>query len=176
MKITAILLATAMLSACGGQPEPERRPFTVQEGFSHAVAGMAPLPLRVESRMRAPFARVVLAVKKGVDRAGEYIESDGGYWQTPEEFLAFGGECRGYAVTYYYYLYRNGVADSDMQLLVVQIKSNGIFHAILRVEHGGRVYVLDNRAGGIEGRQWLRQYKVLYGFNRLGATDYRGKI
>lgn len=162
-----------MLCSCGGQPDPVRAPFTVEDGFNHALAAMAPLPLRRESRTRAPFARVVQAVKQGVDRAGKYLEGDDGYWQTPEEFIAFGGKCRGYAVTYYYYLYRNGVADAEMQMLVVKIKSNGLIHALLKVEHGGRVYVLDNRASSIEGRKWLKQYRVLYAVNRIGATDYR---
>ena len=168
------LLVMLALGACAPRaPEPERLPFTVDEGFHHAMAGMDDLPLRERSHTRAAFSRVVRAVGQAVARV-PYQAWAVGYWQTPAEFVRDGGACGGYASTSYYYLYRNGVADAEMRLLVVQVRATGEYHALLRVDHGGRVYVLDNMAKGVQGAAWLERYKVVYAINRIGGQAYGG--
>ena len=141
------------------------------DGFAHGISEMNGMPITKKTRVRdlAAVAARVNRIWNGV----AYLDWDAGYWATPTEFKREGGQCRDYAVAKYQALYGLGVADADMEVLGVIIRSTGQAHAVLRVHHGRQVFVLDNLHKAIYGERTLeRHYRVVGGVNRIGFKEY----
>jgi predicted transglutaminase-like cysteine proteinase len=136
-------------------------------GWLHAIAEMHGQPITFHSRPIPDFGEQLARVNREINRV-QYTQVFEAYWETPSEFLKYGGQCRDYAVAKYAQLHELGVADADMALTVVRIKATGEYHAVLLVQHGGAVYVLDNLKRTVQGAARLKDFEIVYFINRIG--------
>jgi len=97
---------------------------------------------------------------------------DVGYWETPYEFLARGGQCQDYAIAKYFALKASGVPESDLRFVVVRDLQRRLDHAILIVAIEGQDYVLDNLNTTVEPLSDVRHYRAYYAINNTGWWAY----
>lgn len=95
-----------------------------------------------------------------------------GYWETPFEFLAHGGQCQDYAISKYLALQASGVPDSAMRVVVVHDRQTGQDHAILIVTVDGRDLVLDNMTTTVDPIENVTRYRAYYAINNSGWWAY----
>jgi predicted transglutaminase-like cysteine proteinase len=65
------------------------------------------------------------------------------YWETPFEFLRYGGQCQDYAISKYELLRQAGVPASAMRMVVLRDTAIARDHAVLVVYVDGEALVLD---------------------------------
>jgi predicted transglutaminase-like cysteine proteinase len=97
------------------------------------------------------------------------------YWETPYEFLKKSGDAEDFAITKYFLLKAAGVPVTDMQIILVRIKSlGGIGHAILAVRTDGtHVLILDNRVAPVVDAAMVKdEYKPALGVNESSWSVY----
>ena len=87
------------------------------------------------------------------------------YWATPFEFMARDGDCEDYAIAKYLTLKALGVDADHMRIVVVDDLDLGVPHAILTVETGGHVLVLDNQVRQIVDASAVHHYRAIYSIN-----------
>lgn len=98
------------------------------------------------------------------------------YWAAPYEFLKKSGDCEDYVIVKYLTLRQLGVAARDMRILVVNDTFRGLAHAVLGVNVGGTVYILDNVSNAILSHDKLGQYRPQFSVNEDNAWMHvRGK-
>ena len=118
-----------------------------------------------------------------VEHANEYLNAvryvpatenwgSPGYWETPFEFLARGGQCQDYAISKYLALQASGVPDSAMRVTVVHDRQTGQDHAILIVAVDGRDLVLDNMTTTVDPVENVTRYRAYYAINNSGWWAY----
>src|SRR5690348_9048809 len=118
-----------------------------------------------------------------VEHANEYLNAiryvpatknwgSPGYWETPFEFLARGGQCQDYAISKYLALQASGVPDSAMRVAVVHDRQTGQDHAILIVTVDGRDLVLDNMTTTVDPIENVTRYRAYYAINNSGWWAY----
>lgn len=66
------------------------------------------------------------------------------YWTTPLEFLRHAGDCEDYAIIKFTSLLELGLSNDQMRIVVVMDTLRNLPHALLSVEAGDRVYLLDS--------------------------------
>ena len=98
------------------------------------------------------------------------------YWETPDEFVRLAGDCEDYAIVKYFTLRELGMDADHMRIIVVKDAMRSLPHAVLGVELGGRVMVLDNIYNAIVPFTKLRQYTPQYCLNETAAWVFaKGK-
>jgi predicted transglutaminase-like cysteine proteinase len=66
-------------------------------------------------------------------------------WATPMEFVSNrGGDCEDFAIIKYFALRSLGYEPESMRILVVEVPSYNVWHALLALLTRGRVYIFDN--------------------------------
>jgi predicted transglutaminase-like cysteine proteinase len=65
-------------------------------------------------------------------------------WETPVEFLNYGGDCEDYAIAKYVSLRLLGWSKDRLRMVLLNDSITGLQHAVLTVNYGGEAYVLDN--------------------------------
>ncbi len=90
------------------------------------------------------------------------------YWETPGEFVAYGGDCEDYAITKYFSLVRLGFAPDDLRIVVTNDTRKRVFHAVLAARMNGRVWLLDNESPQIVDMDTATQYVPVYSLNQNG--------
>jgi predicted transglutaminase-like cysteine proteinase len=99
-----------------------------------------------------------------IEDTDNYGVSD--YWQTPYEMFERGGDCEDYAIGKYISLKRLGVAEEDMNLVIVRDRQQGgIVHAMLEVKVGGDIKLLDNQAGAVKSIASVFRYTPVFAIN-----------
>ncbi|MGH6988474.1 MAG: transglutaminase-like cysteine peptidase [Stellaceae bacterium] len=68
-----------------------------------------------------------------------------GYWETPYEFLARGGQCQDFAIAKFLALLQSGVPERDLRFVVVRDAVSGLDHAITVVDLPSGPVALDNQ-------------------------------
>ena len=98
---------------------------------------------------------------------------DPGYWETPYQFLARGGQCQDYAIAKYFALEGSGFPASALHLFVVRDTLRALDHAILVADVDGQSLVLDNQTPDIvdENTAMLR-YAPYYAIEEHGWQNY----
>lgn len=136
--------------------------------WRHAIQDLRAYPVLRHTRPIPHFAALLDAVTAEVKKVGyepnELVYGKEHYWATEREFVNFGGNCRDIATEKYRLLRRAGVADADMEILVIFMPSVGV-HALLKIEHDGETYYLDNAA--VLSADELAPHDVLYSMNRI---------
>ncbi|MDE2165092.1 MAG: transglutaminase-like cysteine peptidase [Alphaproteobacteria bacterium] len=118
-----------------------------------------------------------------VEHANEYLNAvryvpattnwgSPGYWETPFEFLARGGQCQDYAISKYLALEAAGVPDQDLRVAVVHDLQSNEDHAILIVTINGQDFVLDNLTESVDPLTSVTRYRAYYAINDTGWWAY----
>lgn len=99
------------------------------------------------------------------------------YWETPVEFLRYGGDCEDFAIAKYVSLRALGVPDRSMRIAIVRDTEKGIPHAVLIVYTEKGPMVLDNQIKRMTNANSISHYKPIYSINRTAwwlHTDNKG--
>lgn len=88
------------------------------------------------------------------------------YWETPIEFLSYGGDCEDFAIAKYASLRALGVPDNLMRIAIVKDMQKGIPHAILIVYTQDGPMVLDNQIKRMTAASDIGHYKPIFSINR----------
>lgn len=108
------------------------------------------------------------AMRYREDRA---IWGAGDYWATPSEMALKGaGDCEDFAIAKYWLLRSLGVADSQLQMVVLQDTRRRLFHAVLVVHTASGAYVLDNVSNRLQPDTAYAQYHPIMSF--AGGKNY----
>jgi predicted transglutaminase-like cysteine proteinase len=108
------------------------------------------------------------AMRYREDRA---IWGAGDYWSTPSEMALKGaGDCEDFAIAKYWLLRSLGVADSQLQMVVLQDTRRRLFHAVLVVHTAAGAYVLDNVSNRLQPDTAYAQYHPIMSF--AGGKNY----
>ena len=143
--------------ACTG-PRPE----CAMIEWSQLVARLTPLPLR-EKVIRA---QVILNGVPYVPTARNWSRT--AYWETPLEFLVYGGQCQDYAIAKYMLLRQAGVPADQMRIVVLRATALGEDHAVLVVNVDGETLMLDDERTGVMPASSVMSYRPYYSINELG--------
>jgi predicted transglutaminase-like cysteine proteinase len=115
-------------------------------------------------------------VNRKVNSAMRYREDSatwgrGDYWATPSEMAVKGaGDCEDFAIAKYWLLRSLGVADSQLQMVVLQDTRRRLFHAVLVVHTASGAYVLDNVSNRLQPDTAYAQYHPIMSF--AGGKNY----
>lgn len=101
--------------------------------------------------------------KKYVQDIDNYGVDD--YWATPRQFLYNNGDCEDYAIFKYFSLKQLGVSIDTMRIIAVQDTNLRIAHAVLAVQVGHDVYILDNQTDQVVPQSEITHYVPIYGIN-----------
>jgi predicted transglutaminase-like cysteine proteinase len=132
-----------------------------------AVAGLPPLAqlAAVNARInRVPFR----------DDWSNYGVAD--HWATPREFFRRGGDCEDFAIAKYAVLERLGWPPARMWIVVLRETVMSQVHAVLMVEHDGRLWTLDNLGDRPFEHGRLDYYRPAYSLNRFGSWSHGGPV
>lgn len=95
------------------------------------------------------------------------------YWQTPDEFLAHGGDCEDYAIIKYFGLSELGFEPADMRITVLFDEALQMHHAVLLVRLEGEVWLLDNQMEEVTRFAEARHYRPVYSVNETNWWMHR---
>lgn len=115
-------------------------------------------------------------VNRTVNGAMRYEEDTatwgtGDYWATPGEMAIKGaGDCEDFVIGKYWLLRSLGMADDQMQVVVLQDTRRRLFHAVLVVHTASGAYVLDNVSNRLETDTAYGQYQPIMSF--AGARNF----
>jgi predicted transglutaminase-like cysteine proteinase len=87
------------------------------------------------------------------------------YWETPLEFLRYGGQCQDYAIAKYELLRQAGVPANAMRMVVLHDTAIGRDHAVLVVYVEGEPLVLDILNPSIVPADASIPYRPYYSIN-----------
>ena len=96
------------------------------------------------------------------------------YWESPFEFLRYGGQCQDYAIAKYLLLRAAGVPADQMRMVVLRDAAIGLDHAVLAVYVDGEPLLLDNLRTGIVPARTVSYYHPYYSINENGWWSHFG--
>jgi len=95
-----------------------------------------------------------------------YGEDD--YWATPAEFLLQNGDCEDYAIIKMLSLKQLGFDVRKMRVVVVQDTNLRIPHAVMAIELGGDILILDNQIREVISHEFIYHYVPVYSISEVG--------
>lgn len=158
--------------------------FTTQSGDEEQVCASQPAETCSFGQWSALVSELKsLPLPERVARANEVLNAipyvpaaqnwgDVGYWETPYEFLARGGQCQDYAIAKYMALVAADVPERDLQFVVVRDLQRNLDHAILLVNVEGQQVVLDNQDASVEPLDSVHRYRAYYSISKTGWWAY----
>ena len=87
------------------------------------------------------------------------------YWATPKEFLINNGDCEDFAIIKMLSLKRLGYDVSKMRVVVVQDTNLRIPHAVMALDKGGDILILDNQIEQVISHNDVFHYVPVYSVN-----------
>ena len=90
------------------------------------------------------------------------------YWASPREFLKGRADCEDYAVVKYFSLVQLGFAPSQLRIVIVKDTKRSVLHAVLTVELGSKIYVLDSLRSQPVEDQFVLKYEPISSINTQG--------
>ena len=90
------------------------------------------------------------------------------YWESPFEFLRYGGQCQDYAIAKYLLLRAAGVPADQMRMVVLRDAAISLDHAVLAVYVNGEPLLLDNLRSDIVAASSVDDYRPYYSINENG--------
>jgi len=93
---------------------------------------------------------------------------DPDHWETPFEFLQYGGQCEDFAIAKLAALSESGIDERDLRLVVVWDRTKRLAHAVAVVFVAGQALVLDNQIHEVTPDTEITRYVPFYAINRLG--------
>jgi len=121
----------------------------------------------------APLGRQIELVNRAVNRAAYSTDvarlGRADVWGTPLELFAGGGDCEDFAIAKYVSLRELGIAADRLRIVVVQDRARSVAHAVLTVDTGVDVLVLDNARDAVLSERLLGAYLPIYAVNEEGG-------
>jgi predicted transglutaminase-like cysteine proteinase len=96
------------------------------------------------------------------------------YWESPFEFMRYGGQCQDYAIAKYLLLRAAGVPADAMRMVVLRDAAISLDHAVLAVYVNGEPLLLDNLRGDIVPARNVSYYHPYYSINENGWWSHFG--
>lgn len=87
------------------------------------------------------------------------------YWAIPREFLPQGGDCEDFAITKFLSLKWLGYDPASLRVVVVQDTNLRIPHAVLAVQRGNDIRILDNQVRRVVSHRDIVHYVPVYSIN-----------
>lgn len=184
---TADAAATSALFAGSLSPYQRWRAVTVRfaaarRGADPSCVADAACPARrwdalVGELRRLPLRARLVAANDALNRvpyiAAERNWGDPGYWETPYEFLARGGQCQDYAIAKYLALAESGFPIDALHIVIVRDTVSGLDHAIAVADVDGDSLVLDNQIAEIVTESAaFRRYAPYYAIDDSGWRSF----
>jgi predicted transglutaminase-like cysteine proteinase len=153
--------------------EPARFDFARLDG-----AGAAEVRLIAAALARLPPRAQLEALNQRVNRvaARDDLENYGvdDHWAAPQDFFRRGGDCEDYAIAKYAVLERLGWPPERMWIVVMRETVISPIHAVLVVQHDGRLWTLDNLGDRVFEHGRIDFYRPAYSLNRFGLWSHGG--
>jgi predicted transglutaminase-like cysteine proteinase len=96
------------------------------------------------------------------------------YWESPFEFMRYGGQCQDYAIAKYLLLRAAGVPADLMRMVVLRDAAISLDHAVLAVYVNGEPVLLDNLRSTIVPARTVSYYHPYYSINENGWWSHFG--
>ncbi len=100
------------------------------------------------------------------------------YWATPREFLLNGGDCEDYAIIKMLSLKWLGFDVNRMRIVIVQDTNLNTAHAVMSIEWGGDILILDNQIPEVLSHTKIYHYVPIYSINEkhwwMHVPNYSG--
>ncbi len=87
------------------------------------------------------------------------------YWATPREFLQNGGDCEDYAIIKMLSLKWLGFDVNRMRIVIVQDTNLDTAHAVMSIERGKDILILDNQIPEVLSDTKIYHYVPIYSIN-----------
>lgn len=87
------------------------------------------------------------------------------YWATPREFLYNNGDCEDYAITKMLSLKMLGFNMDAIRLVVLQDTNLRVAHAVLAIDTGKDVLIMDNQIDEVVSHRHILHYVPVYAVN-----------
>lgn len=95
------------------------------------------------------------------------------YWATPFEFFRKDGDCEDFAIAKFITLKLAGVDPERLRIVVLQDLNLKVAHAVLAVDAGARIRILDNQIRQVVDAEAIRHYQPMYSINERAWWLYR---
>jgi predicted transglutaminase-like cysteine proteinase len=95
------------------------------------------------------------------------------YWATPLQFYDVDGDCEDYAIAKYYTLRGLGITPDVMRIVVLFDQNLQLHHAVLAVNTGSDILILDNQISGVVSASRIAHYTPIMSINEAGAWRHR---
>lgn len=180
----SVAISAARLPAASRWQEARQQDYTDLFSADCATSGLGGCNSRFATRLRNVAAQVaglsdaeiLDLVNRTVNSAMTYrsdraIWGVGDHWATPVEMARKGaGDCEDFAIAKYWLLRSLGVADEQLQMVVLQDTRRQLFHAVLVVHTTSGAYVLDNVTNRLQLDAAYAQYQPIMSF--AGSRNY----
>ncbi len=132
--------------------------------FSEKIRGLSARTAGLSDRTMLDMVnRTVNAAMTYRSDAAIWGKSD--YWASPVEMAMKGaGDCEDFAIAKYWALRGLGLADDQLQMVVLQDTRRQLFHAVLVVHTASGAYVLDNVTNNLRLDTAYAQYQPIMSF------------
>ncbi len=87
------------------------------------------------------------------------------YWATPKQFLDLSGDCEDYAIIKMLSLKKLGFDSERMRVVVVQDTNLRVAHAVLSLDVGRDIMILDNQIAEVISHKNIFHYVPVYSVN-----------
>lgn len=87
------------------------------------------------------------------------------YWATPKQFLQYNGDCEDFAIIKMLSLKQLGFDSRQMRVVVVQDTNLRIAHAVMSINSGGDILILDNQIREVISHRAVFHYVPVYSVN-----------
>ena len=175
----SVAISAARLPAASRWQEARQHDYTDLFSADCATSGLDGCNSRFATRLRNVAAQVaglsdaeiLDLVNRTVNSAMTYrsdhaIWGVGDHWATPVEMALKGtGDCEDFAIAKYWLLRSLGVADEQLQMVVLQDTRRQLFHAVLVVHTTSSAYVLDNVTNRLQLDTAYAQYQPIMSFS-----------
>lgn len=180
----SVAISAARLPAASLWQEARQQDYADFFSTDCAASGLGSCDSRFATRLRNAAAQVVGStdvemldqINRSVNSAMTYrsdraIWGVGDHWATPVEMARKGaGDCEDFAIAKYWLLRSLGVADEQLQMVVLQDTRRQLFHAVLVVHTASGAYVLDNVSNRLRLDTAYAQYQPIMSF--AGGRNY----
>ncbi len=124
----------------------------------------------LESIKGQPVLVQIEAVNQYANKKTYVIDMDNygmeDYWAISREFFYNGGDCEDYAITKFFSLQWLGFDMNAIRVVILQDTNLRVAHAVLAVESGNDVVILDNQTKEVISHNDIAHYIPLFSVNR----------
>lgn len=96
------------------------------------------------------------------------------YWATPREFMSRSGDCEDFAIAKYFALRALGIEKEELRIVILMDEIRNIGHAVLTIEEGGDILVLDSLSNLLLPHTKYKHYAPQYSMNETTRWAHIG--